>query len=381
MEINNKKIVFNCWLLRNRQLDGIGNFTVQVLKKIIEDHPHQQFDILVDKKFVNEYFDFPNVVLHKIFPALRHPLLYIFFLEVRWPLYLKKIKPDLIVAMDGFLSLASNAKQLPVVYDLNFEHYPENLPWRNRVYYKYFFPRFVKKAKQIITISEYSKQDIIKTYNVPEKKIDNVYCGISDYFFPCTEQEQIETKNKYSNGNEYFFFAGTMHPRKNIIRLIEAFIEFKKTNTNSFKLVLAGHIMWDDESIKKVVENSSVKQDIILAGRVSNEALRLLLGSAWSLVFVPVFEGFGLPIVEAWQCGAPVICSNVTSIPEVAGDAAIVVDPFNIKAIAAAMQQMTDINIRNQYISAGQKRKSLFSWTNTASLFWKSIQLTLKNNK
>ncbi|MEP6683077.1 MAG: glycosyltransferase family 1 protein [Parafilimonas sp.] len=373
------KIVFNCWLLRNRQLDGIGNFTVQVLKRLIEDHPKQHFDILVDNKFTNIYFDYPNVTLHRIFPAFRHPLLYILMLELRLPLYLKKIKPDLLITMDGFMSLASNTKQLPVVYDLNFEHYPENLPWRNRVYYKFFFPKFVRKAKRVITISEYSKDDIVKTYHYPADKIDNVYCGISDYFFPCSEIEKYQTKEKYTTGKEYFFFAGTMHPRKNILRLIQAFDEFKKSNSSDLKLVLAGHIMWDDESIKNVVESSSVREDIIFAGRVSNEDLRLLLGSAWALVFVPVFEGFGLPIVEAWQCGAPVICSNVTSIPEVAGDAAIVVDPFNIKDIAEAMQMMTDVNVHSKYINAGQKRKELFSWARTAKLFWDSLQLTLKN--
>jgi glycosyltransferase involved in cell wall biosynthesis len=375
------KIVFNCWLLRNRQLDGIGNFTVQVMQRIIQNHPEQHFDVLVDKQFENIYFDFPNVTLHRIFPALRHPLLYIFFLEIRLPLYLKKIKPDLVVAMDGFLSLISHTKQLPVVYDLNFEHYPENLPWRNRVYYKFFFPRFVRKANRVITISEYSKNDIIKTYGFPSNKIDNVYCGISEYFSLCNDEEKSKTRMQYAGGKEYYFFAGTMHPRKNIIRLIQAFDVFKKNSLNDIKLVLAGHIMWDDASIKSLIENSVIKDDVVLAGRVSNEELRLLLGSARALVFVPVFEGFGLPIVEAWQCGAPVICSNVTSIPEVAGDAAIIVDPFNIDQIANAMNTMLDDDVRRQYIDAGQKRKQLFSWEETARLFWDSVQHALNNDQ
>jgi glycosyltransferase involved in cell wall biosynthesis len=373
-----KKIVFNCWLLRNRNLDGIGNFTVQVLKNLIENHPEQRFDILVDAKFVDEYFDYSNVVLHHIFPSLRHPLLYIFFLEARLPLYLLKIKPSLVVAMDGFLSLSSNTVQLPVIYDLNFEHYPENLPWRNRVYYRSFFSRFARKAKRIITISEYSKMDIVKTYKIDKNKVDNVSCGISSYFFPCTENEKNQTKEKYAEGCEYFFFAGTMHPRKNILRLIQAFDKFKKSNENNIKLVLAGNIMWDDNSIREVAENSAVKKDVILTGRVSNEQMRLLMGSAWALVFVPLFEGFGLPIVEAWQCGVPVICSNATSIPEVAGDAAIVVDPFNINEIAGAMQTMMNNEVHDHYMSAGQKRKDLFSWSRTAALFWNSIQKTLE---
>jgi len=373
-----KKIVFNCWLLRNRHLDGIGNFTVQVLKKMIEDHPEHQFDLLVDKKFVNEYFNYTNVVLHRIFPAFRHPVLYVFFLEVWLPLFLLKIKPDLIVSMDGFLSLSSRTKQLPVIYDLNFEHYPENLPWRNRVYYRSFFPRFARKARHIVTISEYSKMDIVKTYNVDENKIDNVSCGISDYFFPCTEAEKIEIKQKYAGGSEYFFFVGTMHPRKNILRLIQAFDAFKTSNKNTLKLVLAGNIMWDDNSIKTVVENSFVKNDIVLAGRVNNEELRLLTGSSWCLVFVPIFEGFGLPPVEAMQCEVPVIASNITSIPEIVGDAALLVNPYNIEEIKDAMVTIyNNHSLREMLIQKGNIRKQQFTWANTAKAFWDSIQKCL----
>ncbi len=378
-KMKQRSIAVNCWVLRNRQLDGIGNFTVQTLGHVIKDHPEQHFDLLVDKKFENKYFDYPNVTLHQIFPPLRHPVLYVFYLEIVLPVFLKKIKPSLIISMDGFLSLASSVKQLPVIYDLNFEHFPENLPWRNRVYYRFFFPRFTHKATHIVTISEYSKMDIVNTYHVPQNKIDNISCGISSYFSPCTESEKNQTKEKYTGGDEYFFFAGTMHPRKNIPSLIKAFTEFKKSNTNNIKLVLAGYIMWDDNTIKGLLDNNPYKNDIILTGRVNNNELRLLLGSAWCLVFVPMFEGFGLPIVEAWQCGIPVICSNVTSMPEVAGDAAITVDPFNIEEISSAMKKMTDVSTRERYIALGKERKNTFSWKRTASLFWDSIQRTIQD--
>ncbi len=370
-----KKIVFNCWLLRNRELDGIGNFTVQVLKRIIEKHPEQKFDILVDKKFVNEYFNYPNVILHRIFPPFRHPLLYIFFLEFWLPLYFIKIKPALVVSMDGFLSLFSKAKQISVMYDLNFEHYPQNLPWRNRTYYRLFFPRFAHKAIRIITISEYSRMDIIKTYQINENKVDNVSCGVSSYFFACTDIEKMKTKQKYAGDSEYFFFVGTMHPRKNILRLIQAFIEFKKETKNNLKLVLAGNIMWDDNSIKNLVENSYAKDNVILAGRVNNEELRLLMGSAWCLAFVPIFEGFGLPVIEAWQCSIPVIASNVTSVPEIAGDAALLVNPYNIEEIKNAMVKISkDINLRRLLIEKGGIRKNQFSWEKTAEYFWNIIE-------
>src|SRR5580765_3794847 len=119
--MNGKRVVVNCWVLRNRQLDGIGNFTVQTMGAVIKSHPEQQFDLLVDKHFENKYFDYPNVTLHRVFPSLRHPLLYILFLEIVLPLYLKKLKPSLVISMDGLLSLLSSMKQIPVIYDLNFE--------------------------------------------------------------------------------------------------------------------------------------------------------------------------------------------------------------------------------------------------------------------
>jgi glycosyltransferase involved in cell wall biosynthesis len=375
--MNQAKIVVNCWVLRNRELDGIGNFTVQALGNVIKNHPEQHFEILVDKQFENKYFNYPNVTFHRIFPALRHPLLYIFFLEIVLPRYLKKLKPALVISMDGFLSLRSSFRQLPVIYDLNFEHYPENLPWRNRIYYRFFFPRFVHKARHILTISDYSKNDIINTYGVDAQKIDNISCGISSYFSHCTEIEKYEVKKKYTVGNDYFFFAGTMHPRKNIPALIKAFTEFKKSDKNSFKLVLAGNIMWDDNTIRNLLESNPDKNDIVLTGRINNEELRLLLGSTWCLVFVPIFEGFGLPIVEAWQCGAPVICSNVTSMPEVVGNAAITVDPLDTTEIAMAMKKIMDVNMREKYVQLGKERKDIFSWSKTAALFWDSILKTM----
>ena len=132
--------------------------------------------------------------------------------------------------------------------------------------------------------------------------------------------------------------------------------------------------MWDDNSIKNLLDNNPYKNDIVLTGRVSDEDLRLLLGSAWCLAFVPMFEGFGLPIVEAWKCGTPVICSNVTSMPEVAGDAAITVSPFDADEIAAAMEKMLNPQLREQYVLLGQKRKDFFSWQRTAKLFWSSLE-------
>lgn len=370
-------IAINCWILRNKKLDGIGYFTVNTVANLIQQHPEVQFQILCDKKFTEDYFDFPNVTKHKIFPALRHPILYVIYMELVLPFFLRRHKPDIMVSMDSFLSLISGCKQIPVIYDINFEHKPEDIALKNRIYYRFFTKRFARKAKRIATISEYSKKDIADFYKIDPELIDNVSCGINSNFSPLSKEEVIVVRKKWSDGKPYFFFVGSMHPRKNIKRLIDGFNLFKERSQSDFKLVLAGSLLWQKTDIEDSYINSHYKSDIIFTGRLSDEDLQKVLGAAYALSFVPVFEGFGLPIVEAFQSGVPVICSNVTSMPEVAGDAALMVDPFNIESIEEGMSNLADNeHLRNELIDKGHLQKKLFSWSRTAALLWECIEKT-----
>ena len=373
------KIAINTWILRNKKTDGIGYFTINTISRLIKAHPEIDFRILCDKNFTEDYFDFTNVTKHHIFPALRHPVLYVFYMELVLPFFLKKHQPDLMISMDGFLSLRSGCRQIPVIYDINFEHKPEDLKLKNRLYYRFFFKRFAKKAKRIATISEYSKQDIAGFYKIDPAMIDNISCGINSNFSPLTANEVADTRKKWSDGKPYFFFVGSMHPRKNIKKLIEAFAVFKEKNNSDVKLLLAGSILWQQTEIEDTYNNNAFKADIVFTGRLSDDDLQQVMGAALALSFVPIFEGFGLPIVEAMQSGVPVICSNITSMPEVAGDATILVDPFDVEKIATAMETLhADANLRNQLIQKGHLQKQLFSWDKTARLLWKTIEAAMK---
>jgi len=369
------KVAINCWVLRNKNLDGIGYFTVNAISNLIRDHPEVHFQILCDKNFTEGYFDFKNVSRHKIFPPYRHPILYVLYMEFVVPLFLRKHRPDIFVSADGFLSLLSGCKQISIIYDINFEHKPEDIKLKNRVYFRFFFRKFARKAVRIATISEYSKMDIATFYKINPDKIDNVSCGINSNFSPLTEKEIETTRARWSNGKPYFFFVGSMHPRKNIKRLIEAFNLFKKNTGSEFKLLLGGSMLWDKASIESSYSGSDYKEDIVFTGRLSDADLQKVLGSAYALSFVPIFEGFGLPIVEAMQSGVPVICSNVTSMPEVAGNAALIVDPFQVESIANGMQQLyKDNNLRTRLIELGHIQKKKFSWSRTAGLMWDCIK-------
>lgn len=369
------KIAVNCWILRNKKIDGIGNFTIETLKILISTHPEIEFQILCDKNFTEDYFNFPNAKKFYIFPPYRHPLLYLFYMEIAVGYFLKKNKPDLFLSMEGFLCLSAKCKQLPLIYDLNFEHQPQDLPLRNRLYFRTFYPRFARKAFRIATISEYSKYDITDTYKIDLNKIDNVSCGVKENFYPLNDELKKTARIKYAGGAEYFLFIGSMHPRKNIVRLLKAFEVFKKNTNSPLKLVLAGNIFWGDETVQSVISTMTAKNDIVFTGRISDDELVQLLGSAFALTFVPTFEGFGLPIVEAFQSEVPVICSNTTSMPEVAGNAALLVDPLNIEDIAEKMNLLwVDQMLRVKLIEKGLVQKKLFTWSRTSELLYETIQ-------
>ena len=373
------KIAVNCWILRNKKIDGIGNFTIETLRPLIIAHPSIEFQILCDKNFTEDYFDFPNAKKYHIFPPYRHPLLYLFFMEIVVGFFLKKHKPDLFLSMEGFLCLSTKCKQLPIIYDLNFEHQPQDLPFRNRIYFRTFYPKFAHKATRIVTISEYSKNDIADTYKIPLNKIDNVSCGVKENFYPLIDNSKQITRDRYTKGAEYFFFIGSMHPRKNIVRLLQAFELFKKKSNAPIKLVLAGNIFWGDESVQAIISIMNAKDDIVFTGRISDGELVNLLGSAFALTFVPTFEGFGLPIVEAFQSDVPVICSSTTSMPEVAGNAALMVDPFSVEDIAEKMTQLWNNQfLRKELIEKGRLQKNLFTWKRTSELLFESIRNCIK---
>lgn len=372
-------IVINAWLLRKKELDGIGEFIKETMSRVIKNHPEVQFHVLCDKNFTEDYFDFPNAQKHFVFPALRHPVLYVLYMELMLPSLLKKLKTDLFIGPEGILSLRSKAKQLACIHDLNFLHFPENLNFRNRVYYTYFTKRFVKKAKRILTVSQYSKADIVKSYNTDPDLVDVAYLGVKSKIKKISVEEIKKTRDKYAQGAPYFFFVGTLHPRKNIVRLMEAFNLFKEQSGSDVKLILAGSIMWEGTEIKNSYETLSHKESILFAGRVNDDELNNLYCAALALTFVPVFEGFGLPIIEAFSAGTPVICSNVTSMPEVAGDAALLVDPFNVNAIKNAMIRISEeAQLRDDLIEKGNARKQLFSWDSTADVLWESVLKAIK---
>ncbi|MGC9331753.1 MAG: glycosyltransferase family 4 protein [Bacteroidales bacterium] len=372
------RIAVNTRLLLKDKLEGIGWFSYESLKRIVSAHLGHEFIFIFDRKYDDDFIFADNIIPVVAGPPARHPVLWWFWLEHVIPRVLKKYKADLFVSPDGFLSLRSNVPSLPVIHDINFEHHPEQLPWMVRKFYRWHFPRAAKKACRVGTVSEYSKQDIASVYHINTDKIDVYYNGANSLYQPASPGKVASVRNEISNGDPYFIFVGALNPRKNVPGLLKAFDAFKKEDNKHFKLVIVGDTMPQTTQIRKTLHYMQHKNNVIFTGRMGVEKLSGVMSAAHALIFVPFFEGFGIPVLEAMNAEIPIICSNRTALPEVVGNAALMVDPENTVEIASAMQKIADDdNLCHDLVKRGREQRKKFSWDKTAEKFWTSIEKCL----
>lgn len=375
------QIVVNTRLLLKNRLDGMGWFAFQTLKRITQNNKDVHFVFLFDRPFDEQFIFSENITPIVLSPQARHPFLYYMWFEFSLKQILNKLQPDLFLSPDGFLSLGSRCKQMPVIHDINFLHYPRDSKWLTAKYYNYFFPRYAKKATRIATVSEFSKSEIISNYQIESSVIDVVYNGIHSFFKPIDDNVKQLTKEKYTKGNDYFVSVGSLHPRKNTVNLIKAFSLFKLQSKSSLKLVLAGPKLWGQHEMEKIIEQNALTNEIVFTGRLEDDELAKVLGSALALTFVPYYEGFGIPLVEAMQAKVPIITSNVTSLPEVVGDAALLVNPFDVEQIKNAMMELYQHQeTRIKLVEKGSQQKQKFSWDISSNLLWESCIKAIKEN-
>ncbi len=368
-------IAVNTRLLLLNKLEGLGRFACETLKRITCQHPEHTFIFIFDRKFSDEFIFSDNIIPVVAHPQSRHPVLWYMFFDWGIPPILKKNKADLFFSPDGWLSLRTDVPSIPVIHDLNFFHNPQWVEKAPRAYYNYFFPRFVKKATRIITVSEFSKKDIMERFAVHPERIDVVYNGSSNGFVAVSEEIKTKTKNAYSQGCDYFLFVGLVHPRKNMARVIQAFDAFKKSTTAPVKLLIIGSTKYMTSDVDLAYNQASVKNDVLFTGRVSDDVLRQIMASSLGLVYTSLFEGFGIPILEAMNCDVPVITSNTSSMPEVGGEAVIYADPYSVDSISTAMRTLySDHKLSQELINKARLQRQKFSWDKTADLVWKSIE-------
>jgi glycosyltransferase involved in cell wall biosynthesis len=364
-------IAINCRHLLKGKLEGFGNYTYEITKRICENHKEHTFYLIFDREFDVSFVFAKNCIPIKIGPPTRHPILTLFWIRHQLHKALKRYKIDLFWSPDGICDLNAEIPQIITIHDLNFEYHPEDSPKWVSWYYRRYYPQYARKANQIITVSDYSKNDICNCYNIDQKKISVVYNGVSNEFGQISNEEKAKYQTSYTKGKRYFIFVGSIHPRKNVNRLLEAYELFYKKNPE-YQLLIVGSNMWRKQSLK-VPE--AIEQSVFFTGHVQMEILTKLMASAYALVYPPYFEGFGIPLVEAMKCGVPILSSDRTCLPEVAGNAALYFDPFDVVQMSRSMEEITTKpSKREELIEIGLKMARNYNWDQAASKTWKILQ-------
>ncbi|MFA5933033.1 MAG: glycosyltransferase family 1 protein [Microgenomates group bacterium] len=298
-------------------------------------------------------------------------------------LYSAKVKPDLIFSPTHYIPRFSPVKRIVTIFDLSYLHFPEMIPkgdlWKMVNWGKFS----IENADHIVTISNFSKKDIIKNYKIDAEKITAAYPGYDKNIFkPTRDHKKIDLiKEKYGIIGKYIIYIGTIQPKKNLIRLIEAFKPIE-----NLKLVIVGKTKglgregWMFDEILEKPAKLGIEDKVVFTGFVPTEELPYLLSDAETFILPSLWEGFGIPAVEAMACGAPVIVSNVSSLPEVVGEAGLLIDPRSVTQTEQAIRTVTtDKKLREKRVKAGLEQAKKYSWNKMAKTVLKVFEEVGKN--
>ena len=260
-------------------------------------------------------------------------------------------------------------KTIVTVHDMVIRAFPETMRTRTRAMLRMGLERSMKRADRIMTISEFSRQEIIKYYTRYEDKIRVVKCGVDlEKFRPAPQEEIQRVRESLNLPEEYFLFMGNVEPRKNLLRLIQAYERLCTRLPQAPRLVVAGAKGWRNSEIYESVQKPALKERVLFTNYIPEEDLRGLLCGATAFLFPSLYEGFGIPPLEAMACGVPVMASNAASLPEVTGDCAVQVDPYDLDSMANGMEQLyTDAALRQELSRRGPERAKTLTWDQAAA--------------
>jgi glycosyltransferase involved in cell wall biosynthesis len=262
-------------------------------------------------------------------------------------------------------------KKVLTVHDMTYYTYPDTMRFFTKLAFALNLKLSCKRADKIIAVSEFTKKEIIRFLHINHEKIIVIPNAVdTTIFHPMTDLKSIENiKKKYNIATDYFIYIGTLEPRKNLIRLIKAYKLLKEKHLNVPKLLIGGKQGWFYESIFDTVQSLQLEKDIIFLDYVPEEDKVPLLCGSLAFLFLSLYEGFGIPPLEAMACGIPVLISNTASLPEVVGDAALLVNPFDIEDISRGMEGLLyDDNLRKDLSKRGLERAKIFSWERVAAM-------------
>lgn len=368
------------FLLRDR-LEGLGRFSYEITQRMVLAHPEHEFIFFFDRAFAEEFVFAANVTPVVLYPSARHVFLFFAWFEVVIPWALHKYGCDVYLSPDGFGTLFAPCPTVVVSHDLAYLHRPDDVSGLVEWYYNLMQPKHLAKASHIFTVSEHGRQALLAAFpTIKKEKVDVAYNSVTEnYFTKISEIEQKNTRHKFSKNKQYFFYIGSVHPRKNVLGLLKAFEIFKneslKNNIeNDAMLLIGGRMAWQTSEINTFYQTMQHAESVRFLGFIDTQTLPLLLGSAYALCYLSLYEGFGIPILEGMHAEVPVLTSTTTSMPEVAADAALLVNPHNAADIARALQTLWENpDFCKTLVERGKIRRNAFDWDESARRIFEVI--------
>jgi glycosyltransferase involved in cell wall biosynthesis len=357
---------------------GVEEYTLNLLENLFKADRRDQYVLFLNsfsapKVDLSRFEKYPNVSLK--FTRIPNKILNFLFWYFRWP-KIDKIAggadavflPNIV-----FSAVGRRAKLVVAFHDLSFERFPEKFSFKRRVWHWFVGPRrLAQRADRIIAVSESTKNDLVEIYQINPSKIKVVYsaCGLGFRPISRNSPQLIKVKEKYGLPYNFILFLGTIEPRKNIVGIVRAYNQLralKNEKTDKYKLVIAGHSGWKQESILKEIADSPFRGDILVIGYVDDADKPALYNLSGVFVYPSFFEGFGFPPLEAMSCGVPVVTSNNSSFPEVVGKGGMMADPDRPDEIFQAVKNiLLDKNLREDLVGKGLEQARKFDWQKTA---------------
>jgi glycosyltransferase involved in cell wall biosynthesis len=350
------------------QLAGNETYAVNLIEALAAIDQTNQYTLYVTKRSAIDQFEnrWPNFTAKLTLPHT--PL-------VRIPLTLSaelRRHPVDVLHVQYTAPPFAPCPVVATIHDLSFEHLPETFNRRSRAQLQLTVRYTARRAAQILTLSEFSRRDLIETYRVDPARVFVTPAAAPPHFAPVTNATELRRiRTTYGIERDYILTLGSIQPRKNLVRLIEAYSSLRQSrpDLNLPQLVLAGRRGWLEKEIFRAAAQSELRKDILFIGYVPENDLPALFSGSLCFIYPSYFEGFGLPVLEAMQCGAPVIAGNRTSLPEVVGEAGVLVDPFDTNAIAHALAEIIEKpDHRAELRVKGLAQAKAFSWRRTAEL-------------
>ena len=382
-------IAFDVHPLISDVITGIGYCEAGLIDALTTDFP--------DNKYLFDYFAIknPQEKINRLKPYFKENCVHntgffsgfayraaMNFVPIPYSMFFGK-KADITHFFNYIIPPGVHGKRIVTVHDMVYKAFPETMRTRTRKLLETGLEKSMKRADLIVTDSEFSLREIAKYFPKYEEKIRVVPCGVdSKRFYPIEDKSRIDTvKKKLGIDGDYFLYLGTIEPRKNLERLIEAYAEFRKgAGTDRVpKLVLAGGKGWLFENIFQKAEELGLQDSVIFTKYIASEDMCPLMNGAMAFVFPSIYEGFGMPPLEAMACGTPVLTSTEASLPEVVGDCAVSVDAYSVKSIADGLGLLySDKELRSDLSARGFERSKKFTWSNAGKKLYSVYEEALK---